>query len=212
MDIDAEKIKRVYTTKYLGMWIDDMLNWKHHVQYISKSLLKYFGIFNHIKHIVTRPVARQLYFAFIYSRVSYGIEVYGSCSQTLLATLQILQNKLLKLVLRLDYRTATNVLHRDLHLLKVCDIQKVKILCFVNNCLLKNCPDIFNGYYTERETEYNLRNRGLNVPRTRTINGSLSVYVHGAKLWNGIPESIKQHRHQLNFKKYLIKYFTDRYI
>ena len=34
------KIDQVYTTKYLGVVIDDKLNWKEHVLYVSKKNLK----------------------------------------------------------------------------------------------------------------------------------------------------------------------------
>ena len=49
----------------------------------------------------------------MYSYISYGFEVYGSCSDTSLDKLQVIQNKLLKLLLRLDHYTSTNLLHSE---------------------------------------------------------------------------------------------------
>ena len=40
----------------------DKLNYSEHVQSISNSLIKYFGIFNHIKYKVNDKTARLLYF------------------------------------------------------------------------------------------------------------------------------------------------------
>ena len=48
---------------------------------------------------VSNQLARKLYYVFVYSNISYGIEVYGSCSDTSLDRLQVIQNKLLKLLL-----------------------------------------------------------------------------------------------------------------
>ena len=62
------------------------------------TLVKYFGIFNQLKDYVSNQSARKLYYAFVYSNISYGIEVYGSCSDTSLDRLQDIQNKLLKLL------------------------------------------------------------------------------------------------------------------
>ena len=84
MEITTERmiIKRVNSFKYLGITLDETLNWSVNVNILCESLLKYFGIFYHIKYKVTPKVARQIYYAFIYSRIQYGIEVYSSCSET----------------------------------------------------------------------------------------------------------------------------------
>ena len=59
-------------------------------------------------------MARKLYHAFVHSNISYGIEVYGLCSDTSLDRLQVMQNKLLKLLFRLNRYTSTNLLHSEL--------------------------------------------------------------------------------------------------
>ena len=158
-------IRRVKIVNYLGLVIDENLCWNAHVDFVCTSLLKYFGIFNHIKSFITTRIARQLYFAFINSRINYGIEVYGHCADEHLSKLQTLQNKLLKLLLKLDRRTSTNQLHRDLSLLKVSDIHAVSLLCFVNKCRAARCPETFCNYYQVRQTERELRNNDhLEVP------------------------------------------------
>ena len=173
--------------------------------------MKYFGIFNHIKAFINKRLVRQLYFAFIYSRISYGIEIFGNSSTANLSRMQVIQNKLLKLVLEMDRMTPTNSLHVNLHLLKVSDIFKVNTIVFVNNSLLKLCPRNFNDYFTTYMNNYNLRNTGLRVPYARTVIGSQSVKVQGARLWNDLPDFIKQLRYQKNFKKHIVKYFIEQY-
>lgn len=70
-------MKRVKSAKYIGLIINERLNFKDHVENLIKSLLEFFGIFNHLKFFVSVKLARQLYSAFIYSHIKYGIEVYG---------------------------------------------------------------------------------------------------------------------------------------
>ena len=161
---------------------------------------------------MTTRTARQLYFAFVFSRISYGIEVYGNCANRILSKLQIIQNKLLKLILQRNIRTPTNTLHRNLHLLKVKDIQNVRILLFVNKCLLKTCPIIFQDYYHERVLQYDFRNPGLFIHRARTTLGSQSVLIYGAKLWNNLDDVVKSHRNKQNFKKHLISHYINQYV
>ena len=46
----------VKTFQYLGIYFDETLNWNLHVDYVCNSLIKYFGIFNHIKNKLTKPI------------------------------------------------------------------------------------------------------------------------------------------------------------
>ena len=71
-------VTRVNSFQYLGVYFDETLKWNGHVDYVCNSHVEYFGIFNHIKNKVTKPIVRQLYYAFIYSKIKYGIEVYGN--------------------------------------------------------------------------------------------------------------------------------------
>ena len=105
---------RVKSFKYLGLTLDKTLNWNEHVNELCKSLIKYFVIFNHIKYKITPVVMRQLYYAFIYSMIKYGIELYGSSSASNMNKVQVIQNKLLKMVLKLDTLMPTNDLHKNI--------------------------------------------------------------------------------------------------
>ena len=61
---------------------------------------------------MTNKLARELYFAFIYSRIKFGIEVYGRCSAQKTNKVQVMQNKLLKLLLRKHRMTPTDEIHK----------------------------------------------------------------------------------------------------
>ena len=88
------KITRVKSVQHLGMSLDENLYWHDHVDQICASLVKYFGIFNHIKNFVSLRISKQLYYAFIFSRIQYGQ-----------------RNKLLKSLLKWDRRTPTDLVH-----------------------------------------------------------------------------------------------------
>ena len=145
-------IRRAKTVNYLGLVSDENLYWNANVDHVCASSVKYFGICNHIKSFITSRITRQLYFAFINSRINHGIEVYGHCANEYLSEMQIVQDKLLKLLLKLDRRTSMNQLHRDISLLKVTDIHGVSMLCFVNNCWATRCPETFYDYYQVQRT------------------------------------------------------------
>ena len=41
--IDDQSIKEAPTTKFLGVYIDNKLNWKTHISYLSKTGISYQG-------------------------------------------------------------------------------------------------------------------------------------------------------------------------
>ena len=63
--------------------IDETLSWQGHVEYIIASLSKFYGIFNKIKHMVPKKHKLTIYTAYVFSKICYGIEIYGSINKTL---------------------------------------------------------------------------------------------------------------------------------
>ena len=68
-------IESVDNFKYLGIYLDEILHWNKDVVYVCKSLIKCFGIFNHSKCEVNLHLTRRLYYAFLYSKIKYGMAV-----------------------------------------------------------------------------------------------------------------------------------------
>ena len=90
INTEVMQINRIESVQYLEMLLDKKKwYWHEHVDQICASLVKYFGIFNHIKNFDSKRIARQLYFAFIYSRIQYGIETYETGAKETLAKVQL---------------------------------------------------------------------------------------------------------------------------
>ena len=54
-----------------------------------------------------------------------------------------MQNKLLKFILKLDKCSSTNVLHRNMKILKIADVHVCNTLGVVHEMDSKRCPEIF---------------------------------------------------------------------
>ena len=211
LSVDGNIIKRQFSTKYLGLHVDEMFSWKKHTDHIYKSLLRFYGIFNQVKCSVNKKIIRQLYFSYIHSRIKYGIEVYGSCAAKFLTRLQTIQNGLLKVILRLDRRHSTNKLHRTLRILQVKDIYKVQIIQFANMCLRKKSIPYFNDYINVRAIPYEVRNLTLNADFGRINIGFLSVKNTSSREYDSLPAALKEKGKFLNFKKHLATHFLSFY-
>ena len=141
-----------------------------------------------------------------------SIQVYSSCSETHINRLQVIQNKLLKLILKLDRLTATNILHKEISLLKVTHIGDSSVLGFVNKVLCGQCPAIFLSYYKIKRNAYDVRTKGqLVTPQTGIQFGDRAVKVKGCLLWNRINKNMLKHRFSKSFKDNLVKNYISTY-
>ena len=198
-------VQRAKTFKYLGITLDETVNWGEHAEAICSSLLKYFGIFNKIRYKVTRGVARQIYFAFIFSKIKYGIGVCGNRSTTNLNKIQVMQNTLMKLLLNIDRLTPTDTLHQTLNIWNYY-IYQVNILSFVNDIVSGRCPSVFQDYFELKQNTYDLRTKGqIIVPPDRIVLADKQIRIKGAQLLNRLPKYMLESRFKKSFKTNLTK-------
>ena len=213
LHVDDDFIPRSKTVKYIGLHLDENLTWDFHIKELCSSLTKYFSLFYHIRNFIDKRLALTIYYACIFSKISYGIEIYGTAYFTKIEKIQTLQNKLLKVLTKRDYLYCTDQLHIDLNILKVADIRRHKISQLVYNCLSGNQIPNFLNYFSTRGNRNDRQPRNkdkLHLPQIRTELGRTTVQHTGATLWNGISEDIKSSKSIHIFKKRLFnKYRAD---
>ncbi len=64
---------------------------------------------------------RDLYYAYHYSQVTNGIEVFDATTKANISKLQGIQNKSIKVLYKKEWSTPTKDLHKELKLLQVVD-------------------------------------------------------------------------------------------
>ena len=103
------------------------------------------------------------------------------CSSTNMNKIQILLNKLMKMLLKLDRRTLTNYLHKKLNICNINDIYVCCLINFINVVLYGRCPDIFKNYFEFRSYVYYVRRKEqVKIPAARLPFGGKAVRIHGA--------------------------------
>jgi len=78
--------------------IDDKLSWKDHIDFVYNKVVRFVSIFYHIRHRLSFELSKIMYFAFVYSHLCYGIEIYDNTYHSYLNKLIILDNKILRIL------------------------------------------------------------------------------------------------------------------
>ena len=76
--INGVKISKVSSTKFLGVVIDEKLNWGPHIEYLRKKLRSITGALCRIRKSVPADLYLKIYNALFESHLSYGISVWGA--------------------------------------------------------------------------------------------------------------------------------------
>ena len=61
ISINQSKIERVHDIKFLGVHLDDKLNWKQHINEKAKQISKTTGVLNKIKHTLPKHICKTIY-------------------------------------------------------------------------------------------------------------------------------------------------------
>ncbi len=131
IQIEDTVIPKVPSAKYRRVILDENLNWEEHIENLNKLFIKTGNSFKIIKNRVETECKILLYYAYIYSKVQYGIEVYGRATITSLKNVQTQQNRALKILYNKYDLTPTKELHQDLQIILIQDIYKLSIAKFV---------------------------------------------------------------------------------
>ena len=78
--IEDNKIKPKSFVKYLGVLIDDNLNWKHQVKQICSKIARGSWALYHIRNYVDKQTMKMVYYSLMYSHLQYCINSWGSAS------------------------------------------------------------------------------------------------------------------------------------
>ena len=86
--IEDNKIQQKSFVKYLGILIDDKLNWKHQVKQICSKIARGLWALYHIRNYVNKHTMKMVYYSLVYSHLQYCINSWGSASETTLHPLK----------------------------------------------------------------------------------------------------------------------------
>ena len=65
-------LERKDRLKYLGVLLDDTVSFKHHLSYVASRISRNNGIIAKLRHFLTPPQMRQIYYGIIYPYISYA--------------------------------------------------------------------------------------------------------------------------------------------
>ena len=164
------------------------------------------GILFKLNKYLPPSALKTLYYALIHPFFSYGIIIWGSSYKSFSAKLKSLQNKSLKAIGRLNWRTSPIHLYHRFEILKIDDLYILELSKFMHRFFKNTLPKYFETFYTEFKSSNTQNTRSssqrLMLPYYSTNRAQKSIKFRVAKLWNSLSFSLKQP----TFRKFIEEY------
>ena len=93
LKLDGKRIYPSQSVKYLGVYLDENLCWKSHVDHIAPKLQRANGLLSKIRHYVPPKTLLNIYHSIFSSHMRYACQVWGLCDTTITHRIFTLQKK-----------------------------------------------------------------------------------------------------------------------
>ena len=205
ISINTTPLSRVKNIKFLGVVVDEHLNWGDHIKYISLKIARGVGVIGKCRNTLPKSVLLNLYYSLVYSYINYCCIIWGNASAAVLKPLQVLQNKAARHILLKPNRTTTSPLFKQLKLLKIQDLASFQTILFVKQYIAKALPCSMMSYlnYCPSKKIITRCNDIFHIPRSRTLLHQKSIVVRGPLCWNSLSPELRNIASYPVFKRML---------
>ena len=202
--VDGSILKHVSHTTFLGIVLDEKLTWKNHINYIYTKISKIIGILYKTKRLLSSKSLLTLYDSLIKPYFSYGITVWGNTFKTYISKLDILHKKVVRIISFSDYKAHTGPLFRKLKILTLTELYHYFTAMHIYKVSHRLLPIVFMKEFTFSKGERNHYNLRSQCHRKRIC--GTSMRNSAPKLWNLLPNEIKNANSIYIFKRRMKKY------
>ncbi len=198
--------------KYLGIIMDDRLNWKHHITELSKVLNKSIGIIFKMRILCPQHVLLSLYYSLVHSHLSYGACVWGFGNKLYLNKLRHLQKRVVRTIANAEYNEHTKPLFEKFKILKLKNMIKMKFACIMWDFDHGDLPKCFSDYFSLVSKTHNYQTRS-SIAGKLSENVVINTSTHGTALLRSIGPKILNSLKNIAFYKEVksLKHFRNKY-
>lgn len=198
----------VRATKFLGITIDDRLSYNEHLTILTKQLSRVRGLLLKLSNFVPAVVLRKLYYALFFSRLVYGCSVWGGSGITNINKVHRINSSAIKVITRSLPDFVSVPLQYD-------DVYKITCLCTFHRYAHSSEMEHFHQKIDGLAPEHGHLTRFVadncySLPQVSKTVCRNQFLFNAVKLWNVLPQSLKEIDATSSFKRSLKLYLgTD---
>ena len=174
-------INRVTEIKFLGVFFDQSLTFKKHINYLCQRLARISSLIYRVRDLMPLHIRKIMYHAHVFSILCYCNLIWANTYPSHLIPLIRQHKRIIRNVARADFFAHTEPLYKELKILDIDNIRKISLAIY----FFKHRSD----YEPPLQANHTYATRHRNRLRTPAHSHSLfqhSFLYHAPRYWNDI--------------------------
>ena len=216
--MDGNKLERISEIKYLGVILDEKLNWKSHIELIKSKISRGSYIIAKLRHYVPLYILKMVYYAIIHPHLNYCLTTWGGASKSNLLPLCRLQKKIIRIMTFSSYTAHASPIFHKLKILPLDYIYKFNLgLTFYkisNNIITTGTHHLTSLNKIHSHNTRLSQNNNFFQTFNRVGTGQATYSSKGLKFWRELPPELKilsLQPFKYKLKKYLFKLLENSF-
>jgi len=212
------ELEWVENFKYLGVIINNKLNFGTHIDEVCQKLSRACGVIYSVSRILPQKTLRVLYHSLFYSHLTQNIILWGGAPEYQTKQVRMLMNRVLRSILGVKFNSSyvpsipTIEMYRKLDLLVFKDVYDYCLLKYFRNLYFNN-EYLFKHFFEQLIPVHHYVTRGLffNTPRVRLEIEKRSIVFQCIRLLNTLDVKFVDRMSSLSLKKMFKKHAISFY-
>ena len=214
--VNGKRLLKSSNVKYLGVYLDEHLNWSNHVEALSAKLTRANGMLAKMRHYVDAKTIRNIYFGIFSSIMTYACQIWGQFANKHVKRIQKLQNKAIRIINFVKYFDPSTPLYKKSKILKLEDQISLENFYYVQRDIQGDLPSPLLDSFLIVPDVPNSNQIGVTLPKVRTqAYGVNSITYRSAATWNTLTSKfpdLKFHEQSKSIcKKNITNYYLSNY-
>lgn len=207
--LNGLELRRVDQFKYLGIILDENLSFHKYVKTLSLKISRNIGMLTRLCHFFPKAILKSIYYSFVHPYFLYCISVWASTFPSVFKSLQILQNKAMRILFNVDCRTSVRHLYGTSGIFSLDQLHLISISSICHDYQYSNLPVNFSGIFSTNSQFHNYpttHRSDFSCEIRPTSRAGFSIRHTGPKIWNSIPASVRECSNKRHFLRLVKKY------
>ena len=139
LKIYGKKLQASSYVKYLGIYLDEYLEWSPHVNHLSHILVKANAMFCKLCHYVNEATIKSIYYAIFHSHLSYVCTAWGQ-NLNPKHHINLLKKKAMRIISFARYNAHTLPVFAKLNIIKFSDLISLCNCLFIYKHFISKAP------------------------------------------------------------------------
>ena len=207
LTINDKEITRCQSVKFLGVLLDENINWKDHISTVENKISKNIGLLYRARPYLNKESMVKLYYSYIHCFLNYANLAWASTNKTNLHKIHIKQKHAIRVVANETRYAHSKPLMRSLQILNIYQLNIHKTLIFMHQVNNSTAPSVFQEKFKYPNHKYPTKFSKNNFlkPKLYSVQSNFRITSRGPTIWNKMLSSPEKELQNALFFKAKVK-------